>query len=466
MLRRYVEHILQLYNYIDGLMVTDDKGIIEYYKSFRPDINNLEEEEVLHKYILDVYPNLTKKNSSILKVLKTGTPIYNEKQHLKTNKNDNISAINTTLPIMDKDKLIGAVDISRYIEPEIKNHNVNLNINKESMRAHGSKLYNINDIMTTSPSMLKIKNKILKIAKTDSSVLIRGETGTGKELVAQAIHSHSNRASNPFVSQNCAAIPSTLLESILFGTVKGSYTGAENKKGLFEKAQKGTLFLDEINAMEINIQPKLLKAIENKMIRRVGNTRQINTDVRIVSAVNEDPQKSINDNRLREDLFYRLAVVQIELPPLRKRKNDIEYLKNYFINKFNKKMNRNIIGLDQQAEEIFLKYHWPGNVRELKNVIEGAFNLTDNNFIQKRDLPDYIKENIKRKTKVASQLSINNHSLKDLVENYERDLLIRALNNTKNKVEAAKTLKISKQSLQYKINKYNLKQNSTIDTED
>src|SRR6056297_3622573 len=425
MLRRYVEHILQLYNYIDGLMVTDDKGIIEYYKSFRPDINNLEEEEVLHKYILDVYPNLTKKNSSILKVLKTGTPIYNEKQHLKTNKNDNISAINTTLPIMDKDKLIGAVDISRYIEPEIKNHNVNLNINKESMRAHGSKLYNINDIMTTSPSMLKIKNKILKIAKTDSSVLIRGETGTGKELVAQAIHSHSNRASNPFVSQNCAAIPSTLLESILFGTVKGSYTGAENKKGLFEKAQKGTLFLDEINAMEINIQPKLLKAIENKMIRRVGNTRQINTDVRIVSAVNEDPQKSINDNRLREDLFYRLAVVQIELHPLRKRKN-------YIINKFNKKMNRNIIGLDKQAEEIFLKYHWPGNVRELKNVIEGAFNLTDNNFIQKRDLPDYIKENIKRKTKV----------------------------------EAAKTLKISKQSLQYKINKYNLKQNSTIDTED
>jgi arginine utilization regulatory protein len=456
MLRRYVEQILQLYNYIDGLVVTDNKGIIEYFTTFRPNINNLKEEEVLHHHVLDVYPNLTEESSSIMRVLKTGIPIYNKKQHLKTNKNSDIYALNTTLPIMHKNKVIGAVDVSRYIEPKIKYHNINLNINDKTIKPHDSKLYTIDDIITNSSSMIKIKDKILKIAKTDSSVLIQGETGTGKELVAQAIHSHSNRYLKPFVSQNCAAIPSTLLESILFGTVKGSYTGAENKKGLFEVAQGGTLFLDEINAMEINIQPKLLKAIENKVIRRLGDTKQINIDVRIVTAVNENPQKSIDDGRLREDLFYRLAVVQINLPPLRNRKNDIKFLTNFFINKFNKAMNRNIMGLETDVEDLFNKYQWPGNVRELKNLIEGVFNFTDSNFIQRRNLPDYILENIKQKENLFMEQEVEDMSLKTLVENYEKNLIFQALKKSTSKVEAAKLLKISKQSLDYKVSKYNL----------
>ncbi len=235
-----------------------------------------------------------------------------------------------------------------------------------------------------------IKERIPMIADTDSSVLIYGETGTGKELVAQSIHTASKRRNKKFVSQNCAAIPGNLLESILFGTTKGSYTGAENKPGLFEIASGGTLFLDEINSMEISVQPKILKAIEEKQVVRLGGYEPIKTDIKIVSAVNENPLQCIAENKLREDLFYRLSVVQLNIPPLRERINDLFYLVSHFINIYNTSMHCNLIGIDEEVETIFRGYNWPGNVRELKNVIEGAFNVASARFIQKKDLPEYL----------------------------------------------------------------------------
>lgn len=453
MLRRYIAQILNIYNYFDGLIVTNINGIIEYYNTYRPDINNLRVQDVIGKHILEVYPELTEETSSCLKVMKEGKPIFNLRQKLTTHTGYSFYAENTTLPIIYNGEIIGAVDVSRYLKSEAE-RNIIISVKENTQKREKHNLYSIDDIVTTDLSMLEIKDKILKISKTDSSVLIYGETGTGKELVAQAIHRHSNRCDMPFVSLNCAAIPSTLLESTLFGTVRGSYTGAENKKGLFEVAQGGTLFLDEVNSMEISVQAKILKVIEEKKMRKVGGLDYINIDVRIVTAVNEMPWKSIKEGRLREDLFYRLSVVQINIPALKNRKNDIKLLTGYFIDTFNRQMERRIIGINEEVGEIFNNYPWPGNVRELKNVIEGAFNLTSYNIIETRDLPDYIT-NSKKEYGVRLDF-LGERSLKDSLIDLEKEIIKSALEKTSNMVEAAKLLKISKQLLKYKIDKYEL----------
>lgn len=455
MLRRYVEQILSIYNYIDGLVVTNKKGIIECFITYRPDINELKEEDVIGKHVLEVYPELTPETSSIMRVLRDGKPIFNEKQYLKTFRGQSFYAVNTTMPIISGEEIIGAVDVSRYLDPKAQRQNITISLKDNMLTKRKDELYSIDDIITNDNTMLEVKDKIKKVSKTNSTVLIYGATGTGKELVAQSIHKLSDRSDMPFVSQNCAAIPSTLLESILFGTVKGSYTGADNRKGLFEVAQGGTLFLDEINSMEIGVQAKILKAIEEKRIRRVGGIEPIDIDVRIISAVNEEPRKAIKEGRLREDLFYRLSVVQINIPSLKERRRDIKLLTNYFIDEYNRIMNRKIIGISEEVEEIFQNYSWPGNVRELKNVIEGAFNLTSGNLIQVKDLPDYLKN---RDFDCESRIeeSLGKIPLNAMVEEYERKIIEIALNKTNSKAEAAELLKISKQLLKYKMDKYGL----------
>lgn len=226
MLRKYVEQILNIYNYIDGLMITDKDGKIVYYKTYRPDLINLKENRILGKTVLSIYPNLTSETSSIMRVIKTGEPIYNEKQYLESYDGQKLNVVNTTLPIVENGKMVGVIDVSQYMDPSYKRKNVVISM----ARNKGIKnLYEIDDIISNSKSMESLKKRIPMIASTDSSVLIYGETGTGKELVAQSIHTSSARKQNNFVSQNCAAIPGNLLEGILFGTTKGSYTGAENK---------------------------------------------------------------------------------------------------------------------------------------------------------------------------------------------------------------------------------------------
>ncbi|MGF6376732.1 arginine utilization regulatory protein [Clostridiales Family XIII bacterium PM5-7] len=460
MLRRYVEQILSVYNYIDGIMVTDKYGYIEYYATFRPDVNNLKEKDILRKHVTEVYPTLNENTSSIMRVLKTGRPISNEYQTLVTYKGQSIRAVNTTMPIKDNDELIGVVDVSRYIDSPYERQDISLSF-KENLTAKS--LYTIDDIITNSQKMELIKERIPMIANTDSSVLIYGETGTGKELVAQSIHSSSKRKKKRFVSQNCAAIPANLLESILFGTTKGCYTGAENKPGLFEVANGGTLFLDEINSMEIGVQSKILKAIEEKKVTRLGGYEPVDIDVKIISAINENPQKCILENKLREDLFYRLSVVLLTIPPLRERRNDLFFMVSHFIEQFNQSMKKNIIGIDEQVETIFEQYAWPGNVRELKNVIEGAFNISSSRFLRKRDLPEYLTNPIDayRHTKssfdVANSLCIDGQPLDVCVAAFEKELIVNALSVSNNLVEAAKKLGITKQSLNYKLSKYGIK---------
>ncbi len=456
MLRRYVEQLLNVYNYIDGIVVTNKFGYIEFYKNFRPELNKLKESDVLHKHILDVYPGLTEETSSVMRVLSTGRPISNEFQVLKTYKGQSINAINTTLPIRQNDEIIGAVDVSRYIDSPFERQDIVLSI-KDNVTS--GNLYSVDDIITSSREMEIIKERIPMIADTDSSVLIYGETGTGKELVAQSIHTSSKRRNKRFISQNCAAIPANLLESILFGTVKGSYTGAENKPGLFEIANGGTLFLDEINSMEKSVQAKILKAIEEKQVVRLGGYEPIKTDVKIVSAINQDPIKCVEEGRIRSDLFYRLSVVQINVPPLRERQKDLFYLTDHFIKEFNKLMGREILGLVEEAESIFRAYSWPGNVRELKNVIEGAFNIASGRFIKASDLPAYIKQNVSgshSRNLLAGDTETEMFipgNLEEAMRNYEREIISRALQMTDSYVEAAELLGITKQNLNYKMNK-------------
>lgn len=459
MLRRYAEQILNLYNYIDGIMIVDAGAKVEFFTTYRPDVNLLKEKNLIGRHLLEIYPDLTEETSSILRVLKTGKPIFNEYQVLRTYDGQSIRAVNTTLPIKEGEAIVGAVDVSRYIDSDIERQDIVLQV-----KAAGEvkSLYTVDDIITSSRQMEVIKERIAMIADTDSSVLIYGETGTGKELVAQSIHTSSHRRNKRFVSQNCASIPENLLESILFGTVKGSYTGAENRPGLFEMAAGGTLFLDEINSMETSVQAKLLKAIEEKQITRVGGLRPIPIDVKIVSAINQQPMDCIRSGKLREDLFYRLSVVQLSLPPLRERMNDLFFLVNHFISQYNGRMHRRILGIDEEVETLFRRYPWPGNVRELKNIIEGAFNVTAGGFIQLKDLPEYLLSAASREADSVSaglgaiDLNDPEFSLEGTLAHLEIDLIEKALAETRTMTEAAKRLKISKQALNYKMNKYGL----------
>lgn len=289
--------------------------------------------------------------------------------------------------------------------------------------------------------------------------MIYGETGTGKELVAQSIHSSSSRKNKFFISQNCAAIPQTLLESIFFGTTKGSYTGAENKAGIFELADGGTIFLDEINSMDLNMQAKLLKAIEEKRITRIGGYEPKKIDVRIIAAINEPPLNCIMENRIRKDLYYRLSSIQIEVPSLKDRKSDIPLLTEHFINYYNKELKIKIKGVSPEVEEIFQAYDWPGNIREFKNVIESALNFTSSNIINKEDLPEFVSENHKNMN-IDLVSEYDRYSLNDALDEFERNFILNKAKHADSLSDIADKLEISRQTLNYKIKKYNINFNS------
>ncbi|MBW4829211.1 MAG: sigma 54-interacting transcriptional regulator [Clostridiaceae bacterium] len=439
-----VEIIPTLFNYIDFLVVTDKEGYIEYYKVFRSLGSRIVKDPVgLH--ILELHQHLDEETSTIMRVLKNKEPIINEKQYLNIFKERTVTVVSTTLPIKEGNEVIGAVDINRYIYKSIRDIK---NSKYEDITKKKNHVFTIDDILTKNDAMIKVKNRTLKAAQTNSPVMIYGETGTGKELIAQSIHNHSLRKDNPFIVQNCSAIPLTLGESTFFGTTRGSFTGAENKMGLFEMADGGTLVLDEINSMDINLQPKLLRAIENGVFRRVGGKDLINVDVKLISILNEDIDSVLDQNQMRQDFFYRLGVVLIYIPPLRERKEDIPLLVDSFINEYNMKMGKNIKGVSKDVTDLFMEYNWPGNVRELKHVIESAFNFTEGEIINKEELPHHIK----LQKDSLNSININNKfSLNDAIKDYESKYIKLALEGSSTLNEAANLLKISRQTLKYKM---------------
>ncbi|MGG1662158.1 sigma-54 interaction domain-containing protein [Brevibacillus sp. NRS-1366] len=455
MITKYLEHFSKLYEQLDGLIIINRDGIIEFSAMFNAETKHIENEGFTGRYILDVFPTLTEETSSHFRVMKSGNPIINERQILTDISGNTFEYVNSTFPIEHQNKIIGTIEGSVFLSV---NGVPTRSETKESKQKHsGGYLYHLDDIVTADPTMIEIKEKIRKIAVENSPVLIYGETGTGKELVAQAIHSHSLRNDGPFISQNCSAIPNSLLESTLFGTIKGSFTGAENRKGLFELADKGTLFLDEVNSMDISIQAKILKAIEEKKIRRIGDEKEKEIDVRIISAMNQNPYQAIEEGVIRKDLFYRLGVIQINLPPLRERQEDIMLLTNLLIQKYNQKMGKSIDGVSEIVKNTFNNYEWPGNVRELKNALEHAFIVTGGKTIALHDIPEHVLYSNQEKERYFSKDTHENKSLTQRVEEYEKGIILDALAATKNITEAAGKLQITRQSLQYKIDKYRLK---------
>jgi DNA-binding NtrC family response regulator len=320
------------------------------------------------------------------------------------------------------------------------------------------------EIISSSAEMDKVKKLILKVAKSNSTVLIRGESGTGKELIARAIHQNSLRAGETFQAVNCAAINENLLESELFGHERGSFTGAVGeKKGLFEVADGGTLFLDEIGELDIALQAKILRALQEKEIRRVGGVKEIHTDVRVVAATNRDLLKMSQDGRFREDLYYRLNVLSIELPALRERRSDVPVLIDYFLGKHTRGNNRKIT-INTEARRILENYAYPGNVRQLESAIERAILLCENNTITAEDLPPEMSHT----SKPASAADLFKLPAEGVnFEEVERSLIMQAMERTDNNItKSAKLLGLTFRTLQYRLEKFGFKKEADGTEED
>lgn len=444
MFNQLVQQALGIHENTDAVLICDKKGIIEYAK-WKKNVFFVPS-EVAGRSILDIYPGLNEKTSTIMRVLNTGQPLYEEEQRIYTWKNELVHCVSTTLPIKANGKVIGAICASILYNSD----------EKPTLDIPSGEYYQLSDIIAQDEKMIELKRRIEKAAMSDSAVMIIGETGTGKELVAQSVHSCSMRRDKPFISQNCAAIPTSLLEGIFFGTEKGSYTGAENRKGLFELADGGTLFLDEINSMDISIQAKLLKALEEKKIRHVGGYKEIKFDVKIVCAMNEEPLEAIKKGVLREDLYYRLSVVKLQIPPLRERKGDILLLTDYYIQYFNRKMGKHITGASELVQNALMNCEWKGNVRELKNVIESAFNLAEKDVITMKDIPELAHQTQKTILNAPKAIPNRTGSLKNMMDDYEKLIIEETLKNSKTMAEAAEKLDMSRQNLRYKIKRYNL----------
>ncbi len=319
-------------------------------------------------------------------------------------------------------------------------------------------------LVGASPAMQDVFKIIEKVADTPSTVLITGESGTGKELVATALHSGSSRRSKPFIRINCAAIPKDLMESELFGYERGAFTGAvTSKPGRFELADGGSLFLDEIAEIPVAMQVKLLRALQESEFERVGGIKTLKVDVRLIAATNRDLKREIAEGRFREDLYYRLAVVPVALPPLRERTADIPALVTHFVEKYNKKLNKKVLGLEPDAMEILQEYGWPGNIRELENMMERMILFAEGPVILAKDLPEPLKEADTVRVPIpALTPQGGDASMKDIVKQaaaeLERDLIAKALEETGGNVtQAAKKLKISRKSLQNKMKEFGLR---------
>ena len=374
------------------------------------------------------------------------------------------------------DTAIDAVDFGadRYVikgdrlldelRPAIQQVAEGLELKKEAgyLRRELRRLTGLDHMIGTAPKMRAIFELIGNIAPQSSRVLITGESGTGKELVARAIHENSARSKNPFITINCGAFPETLLESELFGYLKGAFTGAnENRSGLFQAAHGGTLFMDEIGNMSVTMQVKLYRVLQEGKVRPIGSTEESDVDVRVIAATNKDLEKEIAEGRFREDLYYRLSVIPIHLPPLRERREDIPLLARDFLERFSKSMSKNIDGIDPEAIRLLEVYDWPGNVRELENTIERAVALESRHKISTEALPDRIRTHFQGSVPLATHngdgaaLPAEGLNLEEHIQRIERSYLLAALERSGGvRTQAAELLKMSYRSFRHYAKKY------------
>lgn len=447
-----------------GVQVTDEKGCTVFYNRQASKTDGIPQSDALGKNVLEMFPSLSDEDSTILQVLRKGIPILKKEQEVTNLYGRKIYLYSNTLPIIIDGRICGAVDISRDLSliKDLAEKVVNLQGELNSYRRRYNRpagneeaRHTFDSIVGNDQTLLEVKEKALKAAKSSSPVLVYGETGTGKELLVQAVHNAGPRRAGPFISQNCAALPENLMESLLFGTVRGSFTGADNRPGLVELADGGTLFLDELPSMGLDLQAKLLRVLQEKCLRRLGDTRVRQVDVRIIASTNIDPQEALKNSLLRSDLYYRLNVVSLSLPPLRQRRGDIPLLVSHFLGEINLELGKSIAGISPEVERIFIRCRWPGNVRELRGVLEGAAHLCEGNTIEVGHLPEHILKEAFRKEEDVDLLleSIDlGQDFNKVISSVEKELIRRALERAgQNVSQAAKILGIPRQTLQYKI---------------
>ncbi|MCF8010565.1 MAG: sigma 54-interacting transcriptional regulator [Clostridiales bacterium] len=470
LLKETYENII---NSIDeGIHVADKNENLRFINPAQEKLDDLKAKDVLGKHWLDIY-SLDEKTSLVLNVLKEGKPIKNRYQNYVTHDGKYVSIVCSCLPLYSEGKIIGAAAItSDYVKFKRTAEKI-LNLNEEKLDKNNKqegkeKYYSFNDIWGKNKKLLESIEWGKAAAKSESSVLIYGETGTGKEMFAQSIHKNSKRSKGPFLAINCAAIPESLLEGILFGTTKGVFTGAIDKEGQLEQVNGGTLLLDEINSMPLTLQSKLLRVIEEKKVIRLGGKKEISVDVRFISTCNIEPSEAIKKGQLRSDLFYRLAVIYLVIPPLRERLDDLELLIEYFISQFNNKINKNIKKVSLHVLEDLYNYYWHGNIRELKHCFECAMNLVSNDetIIKAEHIPKYLKIFSNDEVKINNEndnittynIDKKNNSILDEIKQQEKEKIVIALKrNYGNAAKAAADLGMSRQRLHYRLKKYNLK---------
>lgn len=428
--------------------------------------------DVMGKRVTSLYQA---NNGSILVIpqtIKEKKPFLDLRQDFVTHSGKELQILSNNYPIIKDGQLLGAMSI---MEDWSKMDELNRKIielqgkllgrENQTKSIKGSLLaakYKFNDIVYSTEDMRSVVEKCKKVAKSDAPIMIYGETGTGKELFTQSIHNASPRAKGPFLAVNCAAIPDTLLESMLFGTEKGAYTGAEKLEGLFEQANKGTLLLDEINSMNISLQSKLLRVLQEGSFRRVGGSQLIHVDVRVLSNINIPPLEAIRENKLRQDLYYRLGVININVPPLRNRKEDIRLLVKNFIMDCNCRLRKNVSDIDAVTCELFFCYEWPGNVRELQHAVEYAMNILPDeiDYIT----PEYIPEHILEKVHPNMDMICNGDNvitMESVMEAAGRHFLKNLLmKNNCNVSQTARAIGITRQGLQHRMRKLGISINN------
>ena len=430
----------------DGILIIDKEGIVRYINPAYTRITKVEEKNIIGRYLSEVRPG-----SRLTNVVK------NEKMELGAHrKMGEVEYLVNMVPIYEEGKVIGGISLLNELI-DIYKLTEKLNLSKiiiqnlkEHVKTLGNGKYSFDDIIAVDEKSVEVKDFAKRIALADSNVLITGESGTGKELYASAIHNLSPRKDFPFIPVNCASFEKNLIESELFGYEEGAFTGAKKngKTGLFQLAQGGTLFLDEIGELEYGLQGKLLRVLQEKSIRKIGGSKEIPIDVRLICATNKNLEKMIQDNTFRRDLYYRIAIMPLSILPLREKKNDIKSIAEKFLLDLSIKYKKEV-KLNENALKVLKEYDWPGNIRELKNIIEFTFNMVEGNEIKAEHLPIAIKKNLKENDNISP--------LSEVVKEAEKSYLKKVIeiygDSVEGKKKAAKALEISLATLYNKLEK-------------
>jgi len=462
-------------NSVDYIAIIDSNFNLVFNTRYETNVNytaqTVPRSEYINKKYYEVYPNLELEKSTIMRAIRTGEVVVGKNQTVVDFKGVELCTDNITIPIIRRGRTMGAIELARDVTTVDFKTNEDLEKNKEfdelieRMKAiHGQITFD--SILTRNVRMKHVINYAKALAALPNHTLIYGETGTGKELFAQAMIKESGIPLSRVVTENCAAIPANLFESTLFGTIKGAYTGAENKKGLLEEADGGILFLDELNAMPYEVQGKLLRVMQEGTFRKLGSNTEKKVNVKIIATMNIDPEEAIEKRILRRDLFYRFSSSVVHIPSLADRPEDLEFFLDHFLKEYNKTYGKNIKGYDRKLTDLLRDYSWDGNVRELKHLVEAMVATSNENILTVSDMPDYVYQRIVKgqdsfeeehlsAVYQAPDLSGGNPvNMMKYLEDQERELITQALRQTGgNKARASRLLEIPRPTLIYRMEK-------------